>query len=357
MRLQLTLLFLVAGCGAAPAGRALSVDVRSSIYQDTDQTTIGTVATAVRGRPSEEVTLAARHVIDITTSASVDVVAAATRRWDEPRNEVMGGAGWTDGTVSLDAAYVYSAENDWWSHTASAGGSVDLMDHRVTLSLGGSYGYNDVGRASDANFHQVMHNAGGRAGVVWVATPEDLWSLGYDFGSVLGYQESPYRYARFRESGTSLLHRMPEEVPDLRLRHAVTLRWNHALSPDVAMRSHVRAYGDDWGLFSLTLGTEVRGAIGEWELGVSVRGYAQTGASFFRDVYDAPQRYVTSDRELSPFWDVFGGPVLSWRAAAGPFSELRFEARATGFGFSFLEFSRLPERFGIVGELAFGGTL
>jgi hypothetical protein len=303
------------------------------------------------------VTIAARHVLDVTTSASIDVISAATDRWDEARNEVMGGAGWTDGTVSIDAAYVYSTENDWWSHTASAGGSVDLDDHRVTLSLGGSYGFNQVGRSADPNFHREMHTGSGRAGVVWVATPDDLWSLGYDFGLVTGYQESPYRYARVLGPVAGLLLRTPEEVPELRLRHAVTLRWNHALSPDVAMRSHVRAYGDDWGILSLTLGTEVRGAIGEWELGLSVRGYAQLGASFFRDVYLEAQRYMTSDRELSPFWDVFGGPVLGWRAEAGPFSELRFEVRATAFGFQFLEFSRLPERFGVVGELAIGGDL
>lgn len=352
-------LCLVASCGGAPpGGRAVTADVRTALYQDSDHTTIGTVATAVRARPTEELTIAARNVVDVTTTASVDVISAATHRWDEPRSEVMGGVGLADGTASLDVAYTYSAENDWWSHTAAAGGSIDLDDHRVTLSLGGSYGYNDIGRASDPTFSREMHTATGRAGIVWVATPEDLWSLGYDLGVALGYQESPYRYARFRDVvSDGLLQTSPESVPDLRMRHAVTLRWAHAISADVSLRSHARLYGDDWGVMSATGGTEIRGALGEWELGFSARLYAQLGATFFRDVYTQPQRYMTSDRELSPFWDVFAGPVLSWRAPAGPFSELHFEARATGFAFQFLEFSRLPERFGIVGELALGGSL
>ena len=349
---------LASGCGGAPpAGRAVSVDVRGAVYQDSDHTTIGTVATAVRARPTEEWTVAARHVLDITTSASVDVVSVATQRWDEPRNEVMGAATFADGTVTIDGAYVYSAENDWWSHTASLGGSVDLDDHRVTLSLGGAYGYNDVGRASDPTFGREMHTGNLRAALTWVATPEDLWSLGYDFGLVAGYQESPYRYARIASELSSNLLRAPENVPDQRLRHAVTLRWNHAFSTDVALRSHARLYGDDWGILSLTAGTELRGGLGEWELGLGVRGYGQTGAAFYEDVYATAQRYMTSDRELSSFWDLFVGPSLGWRAAVGPFSELRFEARATAFGFQFFEFSRLPERFGVVGELAIGGTL
>lgn len=362
MRLQLRLLSLsllsCIGCGAAPSGRVVSVDVRGAVYQDTDHTTISTATTAVRARPSAEVTLSARHVIDVTTTASVDVISAATDRWEEARNEILGGVGYSDGTVSLDAAYTYSGENDWWSHAASAGGSVDLDDHRVTLSLGGSYGHNDVGRSGDANFHREMHTGNGRAAVVWVATPDDLWSVGYDFGAVVGYQESPYRYARFTDPVSPILQTTPESVPDLRLRHAVTVRWNHALSPDIALRSHLRGYGDDWGVLSITGGTELRGAIGQWELGVLVRGYAQLGAAFFSDVYDTPQRYMTSDRELSPFWDVFGGPVLGWRGTdQGPFSELRFEARVTGFGFQFLDYARLPDRFGFVAELAIGGSL
>ncbi|MEZ4337513.1 MAG: DUF3570 domain-containing protein [Sandaracinaceae bacterium] len=362
MRLQLMGCALAAGallgCGAPPAGRAVSADVRGAVYQDTDQTTIGTVVTAIRGRPSSEVTLTAREVVDITTSASVDVVSAATGRWDEARSETMGGVTWADGWTTLDVAYVYSAENDWWSHAGSFGLRQDLADHDVSLTLGGRFVWNDIGRSGDPTFHREQLGLDASAGVVWVASPESLFSISYGLMTVHGYQVSPYRYVRVRaQSDAPLPLSTPERAPADRYRHALVLRWNHAPDPNVAVRTHARLYADDWGVFSVTAGTEVRGQVDQTELGLALRAHAQTGASFFRDVYDTPLVYMTSDRELSPLVDVFAGPSIGWRGPAGDLSELRLEARAMLFGFWLFEFSRLPERYGVVGELAVGGDL
>lgn len=363
MRLQLTLglsiaATAIAGCGGAPAHGAVSADVRTAIYQDTDRTTIGTGTVAVRGRPSAETTLSARYLLDVTTSASVDVVAAATGRWDEPRHEVMGGAAYSDGTFSASGSYVWSLENDWESHTASGGVSHDLDDHNVTLGLSGSYVHNHVWRASDPNFSREMHVASGSAQLVLVGSPSDIVSINYGLTWVGGYQASPYRFARIRDpAGGPLFLTAPEVHPGDRYRHTLTVRWNHALDPATALRSHARVYADDWGVASLTLGTELRAGIDEWELGFMVRAYGQLGASFYRDVYDQPLRYMTSDRELSSFWDVFAGPLLGWRSeSVEGLHELRFEVRANGFAFHFPDFSRLPTRFGVVGELALGGS-
>ena len=42
-----------------------------------------------------------------------------------------GSASITDGSGSVDLAYTYSAENDWWSHTVAGGGSVELDDGTI----------------------------------------------------------------------------------------------------------------------------------------------------------------------------------------------------------------------------------
>ena len=66
---------------------------------------------------------------------------------------------------------------------------------------------------------------------------------------------------------------------------------------------------------------------------------------------------MTSDRELSTFYDAFAGLRIAHDFAdAGPFSNLRTEIKATGFLFDFPEFSRLPGRIGGIGELGLEGS-
>lgn len=333
--------------------------MRTALYQDSNDTTVGTGIVAGRAHPTEETTITGHYLLDVTTSASVDVVSAATHRWDEPRHEGMGGAAWSNGEVGLNAAYVYSTENDWSSHTGSVGGTVDWDEHNFQLQWGASYVWNDVWRRNDQVFRRNQQSTSGNVGLVITASPTDLLSVGYFFSWVGGYQESPYRYARFFGPGVTGPPYLtaPEEVPDDRFRHALTLRWNHALNDTLALRSHARAYYDDWGIGSITLGTEIRGTIDDTDLGFTVRAYGQLGASFWHDVYPSAQRYMSSDRELSPFVDLFGGPFLAYRAHQdGALTELRFEARLTGFVFHFFEFARLTERYGVVTELALGGS-
>jgi len=98
MRLQLIPLALAVACvvalaspSALAAEPAVSVDARGSIYQDSDRTTIITNNVAARGNPSDHVGVDARWLVDVITSASVDVVSAATTAFHETRHEVEGG--------------------------------------------------------------------------------------------------------------------------------------------------------------------------------------------------------------------------------------------------------------------------
>src|SRR5262249_9620358 len=192
---------------------------------------------------------------------------------------------------------------------------------------------NDVGRSGDRNFHRKLDGLGGSAFITTSPTPHDLVSLSYTLAQLDGYQASPYRYVGFRAPTGPPLG-APENVPQTRLGHAGTLRWTHHLGEDTALRMHLRGYGDDWGILSGTAGAELRIGMGAWEAGLNVRGYAQTGADFYRATYAQPLHYMTADRELSPFVDAFGGATLGWRRAhAGSLDDLRFELKAEGFGF------------------------
>ena len=364
MRLQLTALAVaslavtaVVTASTASAADVVRVDARSGLYHDSDSTTIGTATTAVRGTIEDLVTIKGRYLADIISSASVDVVSAATGRFDEIRHEAEGGLTYADGTNTANATYIYSVENDWSSHTASAGFGRDFLDHQLTLGLGGSLVLNAVGRQDDDNFAESLIVGTGTASAAIVASPEDLVSLAYSFTYTTGYQASPYRFAYLGDP-TGLTIGVPERHPDLRLRHALAIRHNHYLFQDAALRSHGRVYVDDWGITSGTVGAELVVGFPPLELGARVRGYLQSAARFYESVYEAPTRYMTADRELGAFTDVFAGGKVGLRHDFnGAIEVLEAEVRVDGFYFKYFDFPRLPQRTGLTAELGLGMSL
>lgn len=398
--------FVMAGAACAVTSPARAdwsggVDGRSSIYQDTDRTTIWTTIVGAHVSPKDVITFNGHYLADVITSASIDVISTATTRgqcagripgvspapsptdkcdrtpptqqpFHETRHEGAGSFVYADGTNTARLGYVYSRENDWRSHSFSAAYSRELLNKRLTLGLGGSFTTNDVFRQHDDNFRQKLSQGSASLDAGIIASKRDFITLGYTFMYLKGYQSSPYRGVKFGcptpqrfsdwfdcangalegDARTSL-------SPDQRIRHAMAVRWNRHLFQDVAIKSHLRGYVDSWGVVSATVGTEYVVGFGDLELGVFVRGYAQKGANFWADIYDTKKRYMTADRELSPFLDAFGGLRFGYlrERRLGIFQALKAEVKVTAFAFKFLDFVRLPQREGVVGEIALGGAL
>jgi len=348
VRLQLAIVVaLTATAHADPEGDTATVVARTSGYLDNDDTAISTSTIAVKAKPKDEIVVSARYTADAVSSASVDVITAATERWTELRSEVAGGVAWVDSSMQLSADYIYSHENDWDSHTIGLGGSRDFLNHNLTLGLGAGYVTNAVGRRDDMTFSEKLNAVSGSVRAVWPASKDDLLQVSYDIARATGYQASPYRHA-FARGPAGALIAFPEQNPELRTRHAVTLRWNHHLLDDTALRSHLRAYVDDWGIASVTTGTELVYGLDDFELSGNVRVYAQRHARFYQDVYDEPRVYMTADRELSSFQDVFAGVRAAWVPLD---DKLSIDLSFTGFYFRFPEFSRLPSRLGATAGL------
>ncbi len=365
--------------GSAQAQWAASVDGRTSVYQDSDRTTISTTAVAVRISPFERLAVNGRYLADIITSASVDVVSAATpHAFHDTRHEGTGSVSYQDGTRTASVGYIYSVENDWRAHTGTAGFSSDFFNHRLTVGIGGGYTTNEITRSGADpfhpgvnqvdSFHRQMKQGNASLDVGIVATRRDLITFDYTFMFVDGFQASPYRFVGVKFPAFSGFAGFTRETdPETRIRHAASVRWNHHAFKDTAIKSHLRGYLDDWGILSITAGLEYvvgfnlgKGSptpASDFELGVFVRAYAQNSATFYQAVYDQPRRYMTADRELSSLVDGFGGLRLGWAKRVGVFDELRADLKGTGFVFHYFDFPRLTGRTGLIGELAIGGSI
>lgn len=361
MRLQLTaaaLSILALTARPSKSQPVVEADARASLYDDSDATTITTATGVVRGTIAELVTLKGRYLADIISSASVDIVSAATASFDEVRHEAEGALGYADGTFSANAGYIHSNEPDWYSHTINAGVGHDFLKHQLTLGLGGTLVLNTVGRVDDDNFERDLTVGSGTASATVVASQNDLLSFAYSLAYSTGYHASPYRFAYLTDpAGTGVLLGPPETHPIHRTRHALALRYNRYLFRNSSLRSHLRGYIDDWGIKSVTVGTEYVIGIPPVELGVRVRGYLQSEAEFYEAVYSEPRRYMTADREMGAFIDGFvGGKVGVRHRFGGALDTLTAEVRVDGFGFKYFDFPRLPTRSGIIGEAGMGAT-
>lgn len=351
-------LVVVLASGTASAGPDVSVDARSGVYQDTDHTFISTSLIALRATLKDLFTIRGKYLADVVSAASVDVVSAATSHFDDLRHEVEGGVTYADGARTASLGYVFSGENDWISHSVRASFAHDLLEHRLTLGAGAALTFNDVGRRGDPSFHRDLTQGTASVDATAVASRDDLVSLGYSLIVLSGYQASPYRFVFFRSPAVpQQLAGNPETVPDERLRHALGLRWNHHVDTDSSIRSHIRGYADDWGVLSATAGVEYVLGLGSFELGPVVRGYVQDRAELYAPQYDERRRYMSRDRELSTFVDVFGGLRAAYRGSpARSFTEFRAEVKVEGFHFHYFDFPLLPDRSGIIAELGVGAS-
>src|SRR5689334_6463816 len=104
-------------------------DAKGSVayYGDSDKTTVVTSVAEASVRLPPPVTVNGHVLVDAVSSASVDVISAATKRFDENRIEFGGNAqiGFAQSTEG-SLGYTHSSENDWQSHALELGFSRDL---------------------------------------------------------------------------------------------------------------------------------------------------------------------------------------------------------------------------------------
>jgi hypothetical protein len=353
MRLQLIL--ALAGCLAPSIARAQVADEESgkgdakgslAMYADSDKTTVVTSVVDASVKLPVPLRVGAHALVDAVSSASVDVVSGATTRFTENRIELatnaqIGFSQSTEGTIG----YTHSGENDWQSHAIELGLSRDLAHKNAKLSLGLGFTRNYVGRAHDPNFEKQLDVQGAQLGLSQILGRKSLLTIAYTLSHASGYQGSPYRFITIMD-GFSAAESPPEE----RTRHALTGRIMHMIGSANVVDAQYRIYLDDWGILSHTVELAyTRAVTDKLSLRLRARGYRQNHATFYREAYDMPMRYMTVDRELSTFWDAMAGIKLGWSGEAWD-----LEAKADTIVYRFEDYARLRGRVAVVSGV--GGT-
>ena len=133
MRLQLATFLMVttftisAAAQDAEPGEGQAT-TRLLIYSDDDATQVVTSAVDAQVALPGKVEIGTHALVDAVSSASVDVISAATERWDENRVELGARAAWEVSEVGLSLGYTRSQENDWLSHSVVLGGQKEIVN-------------------------------------------------------------------------------------------------------------------------------------------------------------------------------------------------------------------------------------
>ena len=327
----------------AQADGPWTVSSDSLLYSDTDNVIVFSSQLGVARAVDEDGGQAsARAVVDVVSAASVDVVSQASTRFSEVRGEADLALSARVHAALLSLDYRGSTEPDYLSHGFGAGyetrlGSPDSVfgaHYQLTLDTVGRHGtpYGVWSRALTSHEGDLSYTQ--------TLGPQTLVRGVYTLTVQDGYLEKPYRFVPlFDADGLSravmdgakldletfdryrLSTRPPEEVPDLRVRHALAARGlQYVPAIDGSLRVDYRFYVDDWRMTSHSVELSVWSELGRgFGVELFTRGYLQSAAAFYKRIYrvmgpDQVPRLRTADRKLSPYRSLTGGLRLRLRA-------------------------------------------
>ncbi len=319
MRLPAALGFAVVLALGGPAAAQVVDDVGGeagvATYVDQMDTVIWSPHAHARADAPGDVEVGVGWKADVITSASVDVVTAATSRMEETRHELGLTARREDlvPDLDVDASYAYSFENDADAHVLAAGAvrsfAADAWQAGVRYSLSlNRLGVNEEPRS--ARRPLAVHGADFT--LTRVLDRRTLIGIGVSLYYLDGYQASPYRRVPIL-SGPDLRGAMwvEEQVPDRRFRQALLVRGRRVLGARWVAAAEARAYVDDWGVLAATVRLDQVAELGAaFTLRMHQRLGVQSGAEFYQRAYVDEMTYRTRDRRLSPHLNALAGAAL-----------------------------------------------
>lgn len=287
-----------------------------AVYVDDQATSIWSPRGRVGATVADSVSIDADYSADIITSASVDVVTAATSRMEELRQQVGTSARWEPpGVWATHGSYSYSFERDSASHVFQLDLTRSLLGKTVDLSLSYGLSANAVGlpdQSPDDWRTFWIHNVeGGLTVVLGTRTEVDLVYAPF---VAQGYLANPYRRVPvFVGDDLRGAIWLDENTPDRRFRHAIVGRLRQAIGSRWVVAGDYRFYTDDWGLRGHSIEATASGEL-RHDLAVRLRNRfsVQSAADFYRNRYTEETEFRTRDRRLGPMQASMSGASLVW---------------------------------------------
>ena len=274
----------------------------------------------LRKQVGDSSSVSVNHYIDSISSASIDVVTAASP-YSEKRTENSVGLNYLLDKITMDFGFGTSRENDYDANSFSFGISQDLFGDMTNVSMAYSMGRDTVGRRGDPGFSEDVRRQNYRIGLTQILTPKLLLDAAWETITDEGYLNNPYRSVRYLDSESPLGYAYePEVYPRTRDSNAVSLRLQYYLPYRAALRGEYRWFNDSWGIRAHTYEINYAHPLKErWMLDLRYRYYRQSQADFYSDLFPFrnAQNFIARDKELSAFDSSALGIGLSYEFLSG----------------------------------------
>lgn len=269
----------------------------------------------VRKNIGRSVSVSANYYVDMVSSASIDVLASASR-YSEERKQKSVGLDYMHDRTTFSLGYTTSDENDYKAKTYNFGVSQTFFGDLTTLSFGVGFGQDIVGRnikgEPDPDFHLDKERRVYSLNLSQILTRNLITelSLESDTEACIHMQEgetclnNPYRNYSYLDSASGLRGAAQEKYPLTHNSDAVGLRAMYHLPFSASIRGDVRRYTDSWGVTANNAELRYTHDLKkDFLIEVKYRVYSQTEADFYSDLfpYKDAKNFMARDKELSPF--------------------------------------------------------
>ncbi|GAB1260878.1 DUF3570 domain-containing protein [Aurantivibrio plasticivorans] len=266
----------------------------------------------VRKGVSESVSVYGHYYVDMVSSATIDVEVQGASRYEEERTEYSLGMDYLHNRSILSVGFTNSSENDYEADTYSIGISQDVFGDLTNISFGFVYGSNWIGRntGGEEGVVEAGTNTARRykLGVSQILTKDLIIAVNYETAIDEGFLNNPYRQVRalttpFNPSSQILDE--PEIYPNTRNSDALSLKARYFLPYRAALGAEYRTYSDSWDIQSQMLEIKYAHPLPNWgiKLEGKYRGYSQTAASFYSDLFQYQNidlvEFRARDKEMS----------------------------------------------------------
>lgn len=262
----------------------------------------------------------ANHYVDTITSATIDVVTAASQ-YSEERTEKTLGADYLHDNTTLSLSYTTSVENDFDATSVNFGVSQLMFGDLTTVTLGYAKGWDVITATGSPLFEEEANRQKYKLGLTQVITKDLLMDLSFETVTDEGFLNNPYRSVRYLVDPTTSASEK-EVYPNTRTSHAAAIRALYYLPYRAAIRAEMRGFTDTWGINANMAEVGYTHPYKDnWMFEVRYRVYSQTQADFYSDLFGRAGEftYRARDKELSTFSDQAFGlgvtyefPKYSW---------------------------------------------
>jgi hypothetical protein len=311
----------------------------------------------------------ATYTVDVVSTASPDIVATATRRFDEVRHAASLNGEYKIGVARVGLDGAFSAEPDYVSRGVGASVSADIVNKTVTPVFSYHLNLDTLGRSKTAFdvFSRPITTHAIDLGVSIVTSPATLVVLGATTEIEVGDTSKPYRHIPMFSADVATLvphgaspeligaYRLApaplEQLPTSRDRFALLGRLAHRFDK-TTVRADERVYFDTWGMKATTTDLRLyRDLSSSLRAGPHLRFHLQSPVEFWKRAYVAtptasgwqlPQ-YRAGDRELGPLMGLTVGGGVRWAIT----DVVAIQTQIEGVYTQFLDHIYVVDRFGL----------